>query len=78
MITDYSNGQASYHLHRVTTAGTSGPTLPSFNVATGGTTTNGTVTFTNLGPYTPSGVSSIYFADVASFLAYKFTQSELK
>ena len=77
VITDFDRNQPTAHLQRVTTAGTTGPTVPTFNGTTGGTTTSGTVTFTNLGPYTPTGVSSFYFADVRSALAYKFTQSSL-
>jgi hypothetical protein len=81
VITDFTTTQTTGHLQRVTTAGTSGTTVPIWNAATGGTTTgSGTppVTWTNLGPYTPSSVASIYLADVKSLLAYKFTQSELK
>jgi hypothetical protein len=66
------------NLQRVTTAGTSGVTQPFFNTTKGGTTTDDTVTWTNLGPYTPSGVSSVYFSDVGAKLAYKLTQAGLQ
>ncbi|MGB7592705.1 MAG: hypothetical protein WBO19_15835, partial [Terriglobia bacterium] len=45
VIVDSSN-----NLERVTIAGTSGSSAPSWNATFGGMTTSGTVTFTNQGP----------------------------
>ncbi len=69
-----SNGNCQ----QVTTAGTSGSGLPSWNVTTGGTTTDNGVTWTNLGPILgatsvaqPISVSSTYtmgFVEHASVL----------
>lgn len=50
--TAYTLNQAIWsgsHIHRVTTAGTSGTTTPTWNTTVGGTTTSGTATFTNMG-----------------------------
>lgn len=78
VITDFDNPFTDHHLQRATTAGMSGASPPVFNATTGGTTTDNTATWTNLGPSTPSGVSNVYFSDVKSNLAYKLTQSGLK
>ena len=46
---------SNYNLQEVTTAGTSGATVPSWNTTIGGTTTDGTVTWTmrGFGTFTP-------------------------
>ena len=43
-------GDPNSNLQQVTTAGTSGATQPTWNTTVGGTTTDGTVTWTNEGP----------------------------
>jgi len=43
-------GDANSNLQKATTAGTSGAVKPTWNTTVGGTTTDGTVTWTNLGP----------------------------
>jgi hypothetical protein len=68
-------GTLTPHLQRVTTAGTSGTTQPAFISSP---TTDGGVTWTSLGAYTPSSVSSVYFSDVGAKLAYKLTQAGLQ
>lgn len=42
-------GDSNSNLQKATTAGTSGATQPTWNTTVGGTTTDGTVTWTNLG-----------------------------
>ncbi len=52
LSTAYTLGQLvsdGTRIQRVTTAGTSGTTAPTWNTTTGGTTTSGTVVFTNTG-----------------------------
>jgi hypothetical protein len=43
-------GDSNSNLQKATTAGTSGAAEPTWNTTVGGTTTDGTVTWTNLGP----------------------------
>jgi hypothetical protein len=43
-------GDANVNIQKVTTAGTSGAVEPAWNATVGGTTTDGTVTWTNQGP----------------------------
>jgi hypothetical protein len=50
-----TTGQISTHFYKVTTAGTSGATEPTWNTGGASTTTSGTVTFTEQGATTPAG-----------------------